>query len=90
MLSEKLANLAAALRARMHDGTLNGQMMDAALDRLAVMAEDVRELELTAVADPAKLTEADLPENVIRLARVLHRQGVTVGPPPEPKNGGAA
>lgn len=51
----------------------------ACLKDLALQAD---QLEAATIAPAAKLSGHDLPDNVVRIATVLARKGVTVGPRP--------
>ena len=81
MLSEKIRNLATALENRCDNETLTIDLVRLAVDRLCGLAEEVKAMEMSVPAVPLRLP-ANLPPNVVRLARKLDRSGVTVGLPP--------
>ncbi|WP_142851023.1 hypothetical protein [Telmatospirillum sp. J64-1] len=76
MLSNDLEEMANALGAAVEQGRIN----DALATRVAVMlrdrAEDARALEAVAMPARARINPADLPDNVIEIASILHRKGV--------------
>lgn len=89
MLSHDLA----ALASKFHDYQHTGMQIlpEAAVeitDILIDLAEQARALELAQIAPAARIV--DLPDNVVRLATTLHRQGVRVGPRPICEPDGAA
>ena len=81
MLSEKIRNLAVALKSRCDDETLTVDVVRLAVNQLHGFAEDAKAMERSVPAVPA-LLPVKLPPNVVRLACKLDRSGVTLGLPP--------
>lgn len=89
MLSQDLAGMAS----KFHDYQDSGMQIAPEavvefVDILIDMTERARALELAQIAPTARIV--DLPDNVVRLATALHRQGVRVGPRPICEPDGAA
>ena len=81
MLSEKLRNLGDRLAEYEHAGLqLAPEGVAAIRAVLEACAEDARALEGREVPPPDRV--GDLPGNVVRLAAMLARKGVHVGPRP--------
>jgi len=85
MINVKLRNLAGTLARHAEEGTLTPEVFRLALAQMRDLAVDVEALENRTVPPAPRLPD-ELPPNVIRMARTLDRQGVTLGPP----EGGAA
>lgn len=89
MLSDDLKSLANRYDEYRHTGVqLPPAEVVALVQNLDAATEQVRALELAQIAPAVRLV--DLPDNVIRLATALHRQGVRVGPRPICEPDGAA
>ena len=86
MLSQDIRNLRAAMEAALADGRFTLSTMVLTLQRLDALADQAAAMEGTVVPFPARAGDADLPANVVRIARKLDRAGVRVGLP----EGGAA
>lgn len=88
MVSEDLRNLAKTLGEKLSADSLTLGDIARAINIIATASHDVRALENAAVVEAARLTDPDLPANVVRIAAVLARKGVGVGAPAKP--GGTA
>jgi hypothetical protein len=80
MLSEKLRNVTRTLARHAKEGTLTPEVFRLGLAQLDGLAGDVEKLENSTLPPVPRLPD-ELPANVIRMARTLHRQGVTAGMP---------
>jgi hypothetical protein len=82
MLSDNIDALRASMAAYSDTGmVLEAPAVTNICMLLASFSHDARQLEQAVVPAPVRLTGRDLPENVVRLAEKLHRQGVRVGVP---------
>lgn len=93
MLSHDMRNLAAALELGADAGHLTANDLREISSRLVDLAGQVRHLEDAVPSNAARMVvevSAELPSNVVALARKLGRKGVTVGLPAGPNGGNAA
>lgn len=86
MLSHNLKNLAAALQMGIDGKSLTERALRTAIGQMRELAEDAARLEACAIAPDVKV--AELPDNVVRIATVLVKKGVTTGPRPVGPSGG--
>lgn len=82
MLSHDLKNVAAALQMGIDGKSLNERSLREVVRQLRTLADDAEQLEAAAIAPAAQLGGHNMPDNVVRIATVLAKKGVTVGPRP--------
>lgn len=79
MLSEKIRNLRSTLRAALDEGRLTRSTVKIALERLGALADQAEVLEGLTIPLGEQLNDANIPDNVVRIASKLDRLGVRVG-----------
>ncbi|WP_142848380.1 hypothetical protein [Telmatospirillum sp. J64-1] len=79
MLSNDLDSLSRTLAQAVEKGLVSDALVTCAALLLRSRAEDARALEAVAMPARARITQADLPDNVIEIASILHRKGVRTG-----------